>query len=180
MATRAEIIRAESRRSKVAALLAQGVTAHYEISQRLGLDGDSGRRLIGLDIEIIRAQWLAMRTAHADVHIAAALAKVDLLERAYWEAFDRSCREREATRTHKRNKDLNSEVEVRKEKRDGNAKFLDGVRSCIRLRLEMLGLLKQEAAASLTVVTVVGGIDLQVVTGDKPGLPGRIEERPHD
>ncbi len=124
----------------MAALYLRGLTQH-EIGQRLGVS----RQQVGYDLRAL--QWRWQESALADFHAkkAAELAKVDELERTYWEAWERSCQARE-TSTQERTHGADGQAEggrvkagVRKEKRDGNPEFLRGVERCIEMRCKILG-----------------------------------------
>jgi hypothetical protein len=76
-----------------------------------------------------------------DQRQAEELAKLDHLEKEYWEAWEHSKQERQRTRTRKASGQAPSEsAELTKEKRDGNPKFLDGVLRCIDRRCALQGL----------------------------------------
>src|SRR5215472_12656826 len=125
---------------EVAALYLHGLTQH-EIAQRLNVS----RPQIGYDLKLLQRRW--QESALADFHAkkAAELAKVDELERTYWEAWDRSCQAREVTTQEKTQagedstEDTRRKAGVRKEPRDGNPEFLRGVERCIELRCKILG-----------------------------------------
>jgi hypothetical protein len=125
---------------EVAALYLHGLTQH-EIAQRLNVS----RPQIGYDLKVLQRRW--QESALADFHAkkAADLAKVDELERTYWEAWERSCQVREVTTTERTQastdptEDTRRKAGVRKEPRDGNPEFLRGVERCIELRCKILG-----------------------------------------
>ena len=125
---------------EVAALYLHGLTQH-EIAQRLNVS----RPQIGYDLKVLQRRW--QESALADFHAkkAAELAKVDELERTYWEAWERSCQVREVTTTERTQastdptEDTRRKAGVRKEPRDGNAEFLRGVERCIELRCKITG-----------------------------------------
>src|SRR5262249_30654673 len=125
---------------EVAALYLHGLTQH-EIAQRLNVS----RPQIGYDLKVLQRRW--QESALADFHAkkAAELAKVDELERTYWEAWERSCQVREVTTTERAGASTDKtegprrKAGVRKEPRDGNAEFLRGVERCIELRCKILG-----------------------------------------
>jgi hypothetical protein len=124
----------------VAALYLHGLTQH-EIAQRLSVS----RQQIGYDLKTLQRRW--QESALADFHAkkAAELAKVDELERTYWEAWERSCQVREVTTTELTQpseaptEDTRRKAGVRKEPRDGNPEFLRGVERCIELRCKITG-----------------------------------------
>src|SRR5215470_14010030 len=105
---------------ETAALYLCGLT-QGEIAQRLGVS----RQQIGYDLKLLQRRW--QESALADFHAkkAAELAKVDELERTYWEAWERSCQMREITSQERtqgsedQTKEGRLKAGVRKEQRDG-------------------------------------------------------------
>ena len=77
---------------QTAALYLRGLT-QGEIAQRLNVS----RQQIGYDLKVLQRRW--QESALGDFHAkkAAELAKVDELERTYWEAWQRSGEAREVT-----------------------------------------------------------------------------------
>lgn len=130
-----------SRRCKVAELLLKGVNNLFEICRRLGMDTNQYRS-IQRDIAAIKLDWRASAVKNFNDAVAAELAKIDLAEKEYWDAWHRSCAERQSTRTGRRSQQNGSQdfAEVKKEHRDGNPAFLDGVMKCITRRCELLGI----------------------------------------
>jgi hypothetical protein len=125
---------------EVAALYLHGLVQH-EIAQRLHVS----RQQIAYDLKLLQRRW--QESALADFHAkkASELAKVDELERTYWEAWERSCQVREVSTTEITQaneapaEDTRRKAGVRKEPRDGNPEFLRGVERCIELRCRILG-----------------------------------------
>jgi hypothetical protein len=125
---------------EVAALYLHGLAQH-EIADRLNVS----RQQISYDLKELQKRW--QESALADFHAkkAAELAKVDELERTYWEAWDRSCQSREVTSQEKTltgegpADEARRKVGFRKEPRDGNPEFLRGVERCIELRCKITG-----------------------------------------
>jgi hypothetical protein len=143
-ATRSNAQQAEvlSRRSKVAELLLRGVSNQLAICAKLGLERSS-RSMIYRDIQAIKAEWKQSAVRDFDEAVGIELAKLDALEREYWQGWERSQREWQGTRTTKTEVDDGKsakQAEVRKEQRDGSQAFLDGVMKCITRRCELLGL----------------------------------------
>src|SRR5262249_26183581 len=124
----------------VAALYLHGLTQH-EIAHRLNVS----RQQIAYDLKRLQRRWQESALADFQAKKAAELAKVDELERTYWEAWERSCQEREVTSQEKTQtgegpaNDARRKVGVRKEERDGNPEFLRGVERCIELRCKIIG-----------------------------------------
>jgi hypothetical protein len=97
---------------------------------------------ISNDLAAIRKDWQASAVRNFDEAQAQELAKVDLLELEYWQAWERSCQDAE-TRTRKQR--LADEGEVKEitkvtKGQAGDKRFLDGVQWCIERRCKILGL----------------------------------------
>jgi hypothetical protein len=137
--TRSQLARENDLR-QAAALYLRGLT-QGEIARRLNVS----RQQISYDLKVLQRRW--QQSALADFHAkkAAELAKVDELERSYWEAWERSCEAREVT-SQERVQGGEGQPDggrlkagVRKERRDGNPEFLRGVERCIEMRCKILG-----------------------------------------
>lgn len=160
------------RRKSVADRYLRGET-QWKIGQALEVT----RETIGRDLKAIRAEWLKSCEMLTAERMAQEVAKIDSLERQYQDAFLRSCQPRKVTSGKKhsggqKGKESNSsETFLREEMRDGNPKFLDGVMKCIERRCELLGLLERKGTQAQTSVTVLAGVDLAVILGQKLGIP---------
>jgi hypothetical protein len=137
--TRAPLERERDLR-ETAALYLRGLTQH-EIAQRLNVS----RQQIGYDLKVLQRRWQESALADFNSKKAAELAKMDELERTYWEAWERSCQAREVTTQEKTQTGEGStdeprrKVGVRKEPRDGNPEFLRGVERCLDMRCKIIG-----------------------------------------
>jgi hypothetical protein len=125
---------------ETAALYLRGLTQD-EIAQRLNVS----RQQIGYDLKVLQRRWQESALADFNAKKAAELARVDELERTYWEAWERSCQAREVT-TQERTQAGEGQIDVarlkagvRKEQRDGNPEFLRGVERCIETRCKIIG-----------------------------------------
>ncbi len=79
--------------------------------------------------------------AKLDAKKAEELAKIDALERTYWKAWRRSCKDREVQTAEKVTGDTaRSKAATRREGQSGNPAFLAGVERCIDRRCKLLGL----------------------------------------
>ena len=122
-------------------------------------DVDAGQ--ISRDLTAIRKDWRAANIATYDAKIDQEVAKWNLLEMTYWEAWLRSCEDAE-TRTAKvvkapdeRAEDgtvipgvARTESSKREEGQCGNSSFLQGVERCIEKRCKLLGLVVDKTAAT--------------------------------
>ena len=147
-------LRIESRRSKIAAMLVRGISNQYEIAQRLGLDPVSGQRTVSNDLAAIKKEWKASTLRDFDEAKGQELAKFDALEKEYWEAWERSKTECLSIRKGKRTRPADGDTpasteeydEEKKQMRDGDPRFLDGIASCIEKRCKILGLIITKVA----------------------------------
>ena len=111
---------------------------------------DLARTTVTADLKVVRAIWRDRAVASFDQHVANELAKIDNLERTYWEAWEKSQRPRkskekasshisrnEEGRIGAQSESASTEVEP---ERDGNPNFLMGVERCIKQRIDLLGL----------------------------------------
>lgn len=107
-----------------------------EIGDALGKDQST----ISRDIRTLHRRWRASAIQDFDTKRAEQLAKIDELERTYWEAWKNSLT-RQVTISEKREgKADESRALIRRESRDGNPSFLEGVFRCIDRRCKLLGL----------------------------------------
>jgi len=125
---------------ETAALYLRGLT-QAEIAQQLNVC----RQQIGYDLKALQRRWQDSSLADFNAKKAAELAKMDELERTYWEAWERSCQSREITTQERTQADKSRALDarfkagVRKEPRDGNPEFLRGVERCIEMRCRIIG-----------------------------------------
>jgi hypothetical protein len=131
---------------KVAELYLRGLT-QLEIAQQLSVS----RQQIGYDLKVLQRRWHEAGQGDFQAKKVQELAKVDALERIYWQAWDDSKKIRETTTstTEKsgsqadagaKQTPLRMKAALRKEARDGNPEFLKGVQWCITKRCAILGL----------------------------------------
>lgn len=114
--------------------------SQWEIANKLGL----AQSTISYDLKKVRAVWRERSVANFDIHVANELAKIDTVERTYWEAWAKSQQPRrksEKASTFRGEKysteSASTELEA---ERDGNPEFLKGVERCIRQRIDLLGI----------------------------------------
>src|SRR5260370_34244552 len=139
---------------ETAALYWGGLT-QMEIAKRLNVS----RQQIGYDLKLLQQRWRESALADFDAKKAAELAKMDELERTYWEGWERSCQFREVTTQEKTQGgegqagDGRLKAGVRKEQRDGNPGFLREIERCIEMRCKIIGAF---AAATIAPTTPDG------------------------
>jgi hypothetical protein len=125
------------RRRRIAALYLRG-RLQWEIAGVMGL----AQSTVSDHLATLSRQWKQSALADFDEKKARELAKVDELERTYWQAWRRSMAEQEQTATEKQEGNGNSRLKAsrRVQKRDGNPAFLAGIQWCIDKRCQILGL----------------------------------------
>ena len=143
--TTADELRIDSRRSKIAALVLSGVTNQFEIMHRLGMDDiEASQPTISRDLLYIREQWRASAVRDWDEIQGKELARIDLLEKEAWFAWERSKTQRSRTRKRVRilpdGKPGDTDSEDTTEQRDGDPRFLTAIMDCIKRRCDLLGL----------------------------------------
>ena len=93
------------------------------------------------DLQVLQKEWRASAVTDLGEAKGKELAKLDELEREYWEAWERSKKPRERSRSGRTEGEkavISAFIET--EQRDGNPAFLDGVMKCIAKRCDILGL----------------------------------------
>jgi hypothetical protein len=172
----------EQRRARVAASYLRGEYQH-DIAEREGVV----QATISNDLKAIRAMWRESAVRDLDAHKERELARLDHLERTYWQAWERSLQERQSSHTKKANRKdgETTETGLRKEQRDGDPRFLDGVLSCITARCKLLGLqfdpLRQDLLVILARISDLEALSHELLDqpGNGPPGPSRTELLDH-
>lgn len=132
-------IQIEKDRENISHLYLRG-WSQCAISDELGISQPTVSR----DLKAIQQAWRESSLIDMNEAKQKELAKIDELERTYWEAWLRSCEDTE-TETLKKVGHVGDgaaklETAKRKEGQSGNPAFLAGVERCIRLRIDIIGL----------------------------------------
>ena len=122
-----------SDRLEIAQRYLQGQFQH-EIADALNL----AQEMVSYDLKAIYQHWQESYAHQLDQLRAQELARIDNLERTYWEAWEQSQQPREITSTAKQGEKI--KVTKRTEHRNGNPAYLSGVQWCIERRCKLLGL----------------------------------------
>lgn len=117
-----------------------------EIATILGVS----QQQVSYDLAAIQRRWRTDTAINLDEAKQKELARVDKLERTYWDAWERSLEEKVKTRTEQstngkatgKDGDIGktAKASVEKESLLGNPAYLAGVMSCIERRCKMLGI----------------------------------------
>jgi hypothetical protein len=129
-------LQVQQRRTTVARLYLQQRT-QAEIAGAVGVNQGTVSR----DLKAIQAEWQRHRLDDFAQAQLRELARIDQVEREYWEAWERSCHNWEQTHQEKTTAPAGDRLKAgtRTEVRDGNPKFLRGVERCIELRCKITG-----------------------------------------
>jgi predicted transcriptional regulator len=148
-------------RAEVAKLYLRGV-GQYDIADQLGVNQSTVSR----DLKALQKQWQESALVDIDEMKARELAKIDELERTYWDAWVRSCEDAEVERQKKAGTVEEPRLEVTKEKRGqtGDPRFLSGVKDCINMRREIFGI----DAPKKNELTGKDGTPIKVLLGALP------------
>lgn len=156
----------ENNRTYIAEQMVKGRGAS-SIAKELGVSTSQ----VLYDLKIVEKRWRESSIRDFDEARALELAKIDQLEREYWEAWERSKAPKQSTSqrtapSSSKSGDLKVTAELKTEERDGDSRFLDGVFKCIERRIKLFGLDAPDT------VTMVG----QFSVGDKDDVTRRLEK----
>ena len=166
-------IRTKTERERDRALLAKLYFQGWlqaDIAEKIGVS----RQQIGYDLGVLRKRWQASALIDFNAAKARELARVDNLEREYWETWERSKEQKESTLTKRVDAGAKrNEAQVRRESQIGDPRFLTGVQWCIERRCKILGV------DAPTKVEHQGAIILGVTYGDD-GTEDKVAETAPD
>lgn len=135
-----------------------------EIAQSLKVT----QQQISYDLATIKRRWREQTAMNLDEAKNRELDRLDALEREYWDAWERSKKDRSRTQTEKRlgqnDMLIGGKATVNKEEMLGNPAYLAGIERCIDLRCKLLGIYaatKQEVSGGSG-----GPVSIRVVYSD--------------
>jgi len=122
---------------------------------------DINQSTVSRDLKALQKQWLASALIDFDEAKARELAKIDRLEREYWEAWQNSCEDAETVKQkgkpgEETGQVTTSTVERTVKGQAGDPRFLVGVQWCIERRCKVLGIDVPEVQPT-TIVNVFSG-----------------------
>lgn len=113
----------------------------FEVNER------HGRRIthqtVSNEIKKLLKEWESSRNEIIDHQKFVELAKIDRLEKTYWEGYEKSCAPVKKSSTKKKgtpNKVNDVERIDNEESRVGDPRFLDGIKWCIEQRCKIFGI----------------------------------------
>lgn len=99
------------------------------------------------DLYKVRERWIERAVASYDTRMAEELAKLDMLEAEYWEAWEESKQPKKTQTAKKRQRPgeqgmvtMDEEARSQIEHRNGDPRYLEGIERCIKQRMKLLGL----------------------------------------
>lgn len=130
-------VRIAQRRRGVTEMYLQGYT-QAEIAVKWNVT----QQQISNDLITLQAAWRDDAKRSIDDIQSRELARIDQLERTYREAWERSCQDRtiKSAKEKDSTRETSKEKAARSEPRDGDPRFLEGIRWCIEQRLKIFGL----------------------------------------
>ena len=135
-------IQIERDRREIADLYLQGWT-QSRIAEHLNnseeRDYTLSQQMISYDLKRIQEQWRESALIDINEVKIRELAKVDRLEREYWQAWVRSCEDAETIRREEKAGDAERIITTRKGQA-GDPRFLNGVQWCIEQRCKIIGI----------------------------------------
>jgi len=135
-------------REEIASLYLKGFT-QVRIAEHINIDPNRDyvltRQQIGYDIRKVQDAWKKSALMDIDEAKKLELAKVDHLEREYWEAWERSCEDEETKRLEGtiasgEDKGKTTKQVVTRKAQNGDPRFLLGVQWCIERRCKIIGI----------------------------------------
>ena len=135
-------------RAEIARRYLRGET-QAAIGRALGMT----QQMVSYDLAAIEAAWQKSALYDMDKAKARELARIDHLERTYWEAWEESRQDKEVA-TQKQvgsGEAQRREATLRKEGQSGNPAFLSGVERCIERRCKLLGLDAPEKSTNVNI-----------------------------
>lgn len=121
---------------------------HWEIQDAINESHEYhlSRNQITYDIKDLHNRWRESALVSFDEAMAMELAKIDVLEQEYWQAWQRSVgTHREVTKSTEQSGGdkepwKKSKAVIREKELAGDPRFLEGVRWCIQKRMDIFGL----------------------------------------
>lgn len=148
------------------------------------------QEMVSYDLRAIQVEWRDVPKQELNELKVKELARIDILERTYWQAWERSLEPRESTNEV----DDGDRIKISKRTTpsNGNPAFLKGVMDCIDRRCKLLGLdapIKSEVSGANgssiiaglsdgtinTIKSQILGIDLEVQPDGVAPLPTELD-----
>lgn len=120
---------------QIAALYLKGVR-QWQIAEKLGIVQSQ----VSYDLKTIHKRWRESSLVNMNEVKQRELARIDELERTYWDAWERSVGEKTKTRTEKVVGSKAAKASIEKDQMLGNPAYLSGVQWCIEQRCKIFGI----------------------------------------
>jgi len=142
----------ESDLIKISELYLKGYSQR-EIASRVGVSV----ALVNLELKTVRELWKQSAIRNFDEAKAQELAKIDALEKTYWDAWVKSGGVHKSSTKEKAETDKGTfkKISIKTEKLTGTPAYLAGVERCIEQRCKLLGLyLPQKVEVTGNMLTI--------------------------
>jgi len=125
------------RRHRVSKFYLEGLP-QFKIAEQVGVSQGQ----ISRDLKHLSQQWQESAMVNIDRIKARELAKLDELERRYYEGWNRSLKTQKVKKERETDSDgkITRETSIERKKLIGDYHFLDGILKCVHRRAELLGL----------------------------------------
>lgn len=113
----------------------------FEVNERQGRK--ITHQTVSNEIKKLLKEWEKSRNEIIDHQKFVELAKIDRLEKTYWDGYEKSCQPVKKSSTKKKGsvKGVNDiEMTSNEETRVGDPRFLDGIKWCIEQRCKIFGI----------------------------------------
>ncbi len=139
-ATKRTKIEIQKERMEIARYYLQG-KSQIEIAQILSSETRKvTQQMVSYDLKIIQEGWLQSALRDFDEARAQELARIDALEREYWEAWERSKVPLKVTESERSDGNTSTKkAKIKQTDSIGNTKYLEGVQWCVERRCQLLG-----------------------------------------
>lgn len=140
------------------------------IGKRIGVS----QRQISSDLKLLQKRWQQSALVDIDAVKGKELAKIDALERTYWQAWRKSQKESQRTSTSKKGMGEDGEIVARvdKESQVGDPRYLQGVQWCIERRCKIVGI----DAPARQQITGAGGGPVEIKQADREQATRELTE----
>jgi predicted transcriptional regulator len=129
----------EQRQQQIATVESLYLSGHSQVD--IGRQIGVSQQQVSKYLRKLQAAWLARRGENLESVKGRELARLDRLEREYWQAWERSQQDAEIVKQKVNGKGDGAKVQAEKTSKGqaGDPRFLQGIMACIETRLKIVG-----------------------------------------
>jgi len=161
-------------RRRIADLYLRG-ELQVAIAEEVGIS----QTTVSRDLKALQAEWLKSSLIDYNEVKAQELARIDTLEREYWQAWQRSCEDAETIR--KKKAEIagvkRKEIVTTAKGQVGDPRFLTGVQWCIERRCKVLGIDAPDKVEGSVILEIAYAKTGQETAAEPVGLRDERQER---